>query len=241
MTAALSTLSLVLGVVAVAQAIELYAQGWRMALGTFPDWMAGFGTIFTATAAVAAYRTFKVAAHEWEGAEKERKALESERQKADNERQALAATREAERQDHAMSQARLIIAQPKPPNIGELISGALVELPARQRDVQIHNHSNEPVFNLQVEEESACAEDVRVWQSLNPPAMPEHVPVLQGGQSTKGFVVVGNHGVTPNTELIEFAFTDARGARWRRLGSKQPVQILDPGPKHKTGTPGDSR
>ena len=116
--------ALVLSAVVLAQAEMLYTEGWRLALGTVPEWMAGFGTVFTAIAALAAFGTLSVAT-------KGRQSLETERQ-------ALAAQRETERRDHVMSQARLIIVEPAP------------EVPVLPRskpdDVVIRNHSSAPVF-----------------------------------------------------------------------------------------------
>jgi hypothetical protein len=228
---AFAALALVLFVVVLAQAEMLYTDGWRLALGTVPEWMAGFGTLFTALAALAAFGTLSVATHEWEGSENERQLLEKERQAADKERRALAATREAERRDHVMSQARLIIVEPAQP--------AWVVLPrSKPDDVVIRNHSSAPIFNIHIDDSyvleskggKCAATEMYIW-SGNPNdalvySMPLDIPVLAPGEATAR-LSVGGQPVSERTEWVGFSFTDAQGARWRRVGSQQPVQELE--------------
>lgn len=97
--------------------------------------------------------------------------------------------------------------------------------PPCSRDVRIRNFSDAPVFNLRIEDHPA--DHVLVWQLGTGLVKPEVVQVLRGDESTYVLTVVGNEDQTPSAELIEFTFTDARGARWRRVGSQQPVR--DPG------------
>ena len=56
---------------------------------------------------------------------------------------------------------------------------------------------------------------------------PADMAVLSADQATQHLIVVGSANETPSTEYVEFTFTDARGARWRRLGSAQPEQQLE--------------
>jgi hypothetical protein len=211
-----AALALVLFVVVLAQAEMLYTKGWRLALGTVPEWMAGFGTVFTAIAALAAFGTLSVAT-------KERQSLEAERQ-------ALAAQREDERRDHVMSQARLIVV--------EQIPGSNPGQPLKPF-ITIRNHSSMPIFNLHIDYASRRDSRVTVEEPIagtgDPPVVfghPMDRPVLRPNETTHLFAealrIMGTIPMdTPNTEYVGFTFTDARGARWRRLGSDQPEQQFD--------------
>jgi hypothetical protein len=190
-------LTVVLGVLAVAQAIELHAQGWRIAMGTIPEWMAGFGTIFTAIAAVAAYLAFRVTA--------------------------------AERRDHEMSQARLIIIEP--------VKIQYFDLPAWRKygELEVHNHSTAPVFDLLLEfvspkDAHTTIEELTTDDNGNPTyRLAQNRPVLLPHQSTPPFFVTqsGNQLNPDRWKYVAFRFTDARGLRWRRTGGEQPVQLFD--------------
>ncbi|WP_454561371.1 hypothetical protein [Mycobacterium haemophilum] len=229
-----------LSALAVAQAIELHAQGWRMAMGTLPEWMSGFGTLFTAIAAVAAFRALRIATRDWEGAEKERQALEAERRKADKERRELAAIREAERQDHLVSQARSVIVEPF----------VLMDddgKPNPNRHIVIRNHSNSAILNLHVDPRSPKNSIVTMEQFISGSGINRQyrtkvadLPVLGPGEATPVIYPCGG-GIPWDesaTEYVGFSFTDVRGARWYRLGSEQPVQILGADSDHPaTGDP----
>jgi hypothetical protein len=215
---AFAALALVLFVVVLAQAEMLYTEGWRLALGTVPEWMAGFGTVFTAIAALAAFGTLSVAT-------KERQSLETERH-------ALAAQRDAERRDHVMSQARLIIVEPAPVAYYEEPPGS------NPYDVVIRNHSSAPVFNLHIGDNYVLKSkgkmastqefrpDFRDIRPDDPYSIPRNVPVLAPGDAT-ALLTVRGQPMRERTEWVGFSFTDAQGARWRRVGSQQPVQELE--------------
>ena len=61
-----AVVALVLGVVVIAQALMLYWRGWRFALGTIPEWLAGAGSI-------AVFATLWVTVSEWRHARRERR------------------------------------------------------------------------------------------------------------------------------------------------------------------------
>jgi len=133
---ALGVSVVILAVVVGVQAAMLYARGWRIAWGTVPEGAAAFGS-------VAAFGALWVAAQEWRSGQRERRAV-------DQERRDLAAAREAERRDHVMSQARLIIVEPvalAPQPFGS-------EARPIDRYMIIRNHSSEPVFNLHIDHRS---------------------------------------------------------------------------------------
>jgi NAD/NADP transhydrogenase beta subunit len=47
-------LAMVLGVVVVVQAVMLHAEGWHIAMGTVPEWLAAFGTVVAIAAVLVA-------------------------------------------------------------------------------------------------------------------------------------------------------------------------------------------
>lgn len=214
----------VLGMLAIAQAIDLHARGWRWDLGTVPAWVGGIGSF-------AAFGALWVAAQQW-------RLGQADRRLADEERRALAETRDAERQDHLISQARLIVVESvrRESQRHNRITG---ELAVREHAV-IRNHSSEPVFNLHVEHESTKGKNhfTQEYQPERDTDDDNHfhpylgipfrdTPVLGPGQATADINIVNMHDTTgPFNELVVFTFTDARGARWRRIGSRQPVRIL---------------
>lgn len=195
----LGAVSLMLAVLAAAQADLLYDHGSRLAMGTVPEWMAGAGTVATFAAVWVAVQQLRIGRNE-------RDSLEAERQ-------ALAATREAERQDHVMSQARLIAVGSSTGAVGD-------------QQLYIANHSEAPIFDLRIDPDSPVDATVKVH-----PAFARHshqLPMLAPTGTTPPFVFAQGAGqlrLAP-TEYVSFAFTDARGARWRRVGSAQPEQIL---------------
>jgi hypothetical protein len=219
--------ALVLPVIVWAQADMLYDKGSRLVMGTVPEWMAGFGTAFTAFAAVAAFLTFRVAARQWE-------------------------VDQIERRDQVANQARLIVVEEVPP--AEAVPPAN-EAPRRPdmkpeyRYVLIRNHSKEPVYNIRIPHESprqktphapmtvlqvVSQEDASgSFRSSTPTiihrASPELVPVLAPGQATFQLHLPQVPRTEQVTEYVFFKFTDARGAQWERLGSEQPVPVLGEG------------
>lgn len=224
-----AALALVLLVVVGCQAEMLYARGWRLSLGSVPEWLAGFGTGFTAIAALAAYRTLKIAAGQWDD-------------------------EQAQRREQVMRQAQLIVVEAVPR--AEMVPPAN-QVPVRPdgkpayRYVVIHNHSQEPVFNVRIPDGShletkekmpwiTSVAEVRAQQedgSFSSPRptivhrhTPDLVPVLAPGQATFQLHLETVPRDEQPTEYVFFTFTDARGARWRRLGSEQPVQIIDEQP-----------
>jgi hypothetical protein len=49
-----AALAIALGVVVLVQAVMLHARGWRIALGTLPEWFSAFGTIAAIAAVLVA-------------------------------------------------------------------------------------------------------------------------------------------------------------------------------------------
>lgn len=192
---------------------------WRIDLGTLPDWLAGLGTI-------AAFITLIFVARQWKASETDRQALETERRAVDTERRALAAAREAERHDFEASQARLIIVEQEP-HVDHSWGGSNPPPPSR-RNARIVNRSSAPVFHLRIEQEPReFAAEVTVLEILRQGRGAPDGPVFSPGESTERLLVAGNSGDTPSTEYVAFIFTDARGVQWRRVGSGQPVRLLD--------------
>jgi hypothetical protein len=212
----LALLVMVLAGVVVVQALMLRSRGWTIPLGNVAEWVAGIGTM-------AAFGALFFAAQEWRSGQEERRSLELERQKAEAERRALAETREAERRDNEMNQARLIIVQPAPYE-DRTFGGSDPPSPA-YREVVIQNHSGVPIFNLHIQVNPGGG-DVHVLQNFaGGSGRPADMEVLSPDAATAELTVVGGDGETPSTEFIEFTFTDARGVRWRRRGSDQPVRV----------------
>jgi hypothetical protein len=224
-----AALALALLLVVGCQAAMLHARGWRIALGTVPEWLAGFGTGFTAIAALAAYRTLKIAAGQWEA-------------------------EQAQRREQLKKQATLIVVEAV--SRAEMVRPAN-QAPVRPdgkpeyRYVVIRNHSQEPIFNVRIPDGShletkekmpwtTSVAEVRAQQeagSFSSPRPtivhrhpPDLVPVLAPGQATFQLHLVTVPRDEQPTEYVFFTFTDARGARWQRLGSEQPVQIIDEQP-----------
>jgi hypothetical protein len=200
----------------------VHTPTFRFELGNVAEWLAAIGSF-------AAFGALLFAAREWRSGQEERRSLETERQKVDQERRDLAAARDAERRDHEMSQSRLVIVE-HPPFESRSWGGDDPPHPS-QRDAIIRNYSAAPVFHLHIEEHLTDNDDVRVWENFaQHRGRPADWTVLAAGEPTGVLTVVGNRGDTPSTEFVEFTFTDSRGARWRRVGTSQPVQLLDAEP-----------
>lgn len=175
------------------QAAMLHARGWRIPLGTLPEWLAGVGSLAT-------LGVLWLAVFEWRRGQRERR-------------------------DNEAAQARLIIAEHAP--YVDRTWGGMDAPPPASRNVLVRNHSDAPIVKLNVEEHPTRYEGVRVFQRFaHARGRPAEIDVLSGGQATAELGVDGNNGDTPSTECIEFTFTDARGLRWRRLGSAQPERVV---------------
>lgn len=202
-------------VVVVLQAAMLHTRGWWIALGTVPEWLSGVGALATFAAVWVAVKQLSIG--------------QAERTSLENERTALANTREAERRDHEMSQARLIIIEP--------VRTATESLPAWRKygELLVHNHSAAPVFDLLLEfvspiDEHTTVEELTSDDTGNPCYRPaQNRPVLPPDQATAPFFVTtsGNKLNPDRAKYVAFRFTDARGLRWRRIGGEQPVQLLN--------------
>lgn len=196
--------ALLLAVVVAIQVELLYDGGSRLVLGTVPEWLSGIG-------AFATFAVVWIAVQQLATAQKERMSVERERK-------ALAETREAEREDRDMSQARLIIvASP---------SGLPV----------IANHSSAPIFNLEVEGISPVDPGVTLANASDHHAG-IGARVLKPGETTDAIRVMfyGDSNKTRDQTIaqfnyVSFTFTDARGSRWRRTGSEQPIKLLNEKP-----------
>jgi hypothetical protein len=114
------------------------------------------------------------------------------------------------------------------------------------RYVLMRNHSQEPVFNIRIAQQSPkqptppttvtvseVASQEEASGSFRSPtptivhrATPSLIPVLGPGQTTFQLNVSGVPRTEEVTEYVSFTFTDNRGAQWRRLGNGQPEQIL---------------
>jgi hypothetical protein len=191
-----AAVALVLLVAVGFQAAMLYSKGWRIPLGTVPESVSAVGTAVAAIGVLAAFGSLRIVRREWESQQ--------------------------------ANQAGLIIVElvpaPPPPFGSEALP--------RDRYVVIRNHSNEPVFNLRIDrvlpkpmdrfgiqfEERIPTADGSTRFTI-PPAL---VPVLAPGKATADIRVQGLPMGETVTEYTSFTFTDARGAKWRRLGSGQP-------------------
>jgi hypothetical protein len=217
-------LAVAFGIAAAIQRLELahahWPWHWRFELGNLAEWAAALATLGGLGALLYLRR-------EWRSSQAERRALESERQKADKERRDLAAAREAERRDHELSQARLIIVEHTP---FESRSWGGDDPPnSAHRDAVIRNYSDAPIFHLHIHEHLTANDDVYVFEQFaHQTSRPEDRAVLKPDETTGVLTINGNQGKVPSTEFVEFTFTDSRGARWRRVGSSQPVQLIDP-------------
>lgn len=225
-----ATTTALLVVVVGYQALMLHDRGWRWDLGTVPAWLSGIG-------AFATFGALWVATQQW-------KLGQADRRLADEERRALAAAREGENHDQHIRQARLVIVEQF-----DLLLG--VGRPNPNRHVVIRNHSNDPVFNLHIDPTSPKNRYILMEELTSAPdssgILADHdrhyrhsapdIPVLSPGLAT--YVIYPSGGIPrdePATEYVGFSYTDVRGARWHRLGSEQPVQILDTGDRSSPTT-----
>ena len=216
---------LALLVVIAVQAAMLQMQGWRVQLGSLADWVQALGTVAAFGALIFAGREWKSNERDRTALERDRQIAEEERQTADRERQALAEQREDERRDYEMSQARVVIVQPAP--YEDVTFGGSDPPPAENREVVIHNHSGSPIFNIHIRSNPGGG-DIHVFQVYASGGdRPADREVLPPNESTAKLYVVGGAVGTPSTEHIEFTFTDARGLRWLKRGSGQPVRLLE--------------
>jgi hypothetical protein len=208
------------------QAWMLHSRGWRIALGTVPEWGSAAFTGIAAIGVVAAFGSLRIVRREWE-------------------------SEQGERRDQLANQARLIVVEEVPP--AEMVPPAN-EAPRRPdgkpeyRYVVIRNHSQEPVFNVRIPDGShletkkkmpwiTSVAEVRAQHeagSFSSPTLhvfhrhtPDLVPVLAPGQATFQLHLATVPRDEQPTEYVFFTFTDARGARWSRLGSAQPEQQFD--------------
>lgn len=222
----LALVTLVLGVVVLVQAVTLHAQGSRLVMGTFPEWVSAVGTAAAAIGVLAAFGTLQIGRREWE-------------------------TQQAERRDQLANQARLIIVEAVPR--AEMVPPAnqapvMPDGKPTYRYVVIRNHSHEPVFNVRIPDGShletkakmpwiTSVAEVRPYQEagsvISPtPTIfhihtPDLVPVLAPGQATFQLSLDTVPRDEQPTEYVFFTFTDARGTRWQRMGSEQPERVLE--------------
>jgi hypothetical protein len=190
---AFALLAMLLAVVVVVQAVMLRTRGWGVPIGNVAEWIAAVG-------ALAAFGALFYAATEWRAAQVERRDSEAE-------------------------QARLIIVEPVEPDRS---SGSLRWIKHFDEFV-VRNYSASPVFNLDVESLDDSP-DALVYQNVRVPSTqrqsemsrPSRVPVLQAGRATEPLNLVGGGAGVPKIQHLTFAFTDAKGRRWRRTGTDQP-------------------
>jgi hypothetical protein len=225
-TMVFAVLTLVLAVVVAVQALTLHAQGSRLVMGTLPEWVSAVATGGAAIGVLAAFGTLQIGRREWE-------------------------SEQAERRDQLANQARLIIVEAVPR--AEMVPPAN-QAPVRPdgkpeyRYVVIRNRSQEPVFNVRIPDGShletkakmpwiTSVAEVRAQHedgSFYSPTLhivhrhvPELVPVLAPGHATFQLHLETVPRDEQPAEYVFFTFTDARGARWQRLGSEQPKRLLE--------------
>jgi hypothetical protein len=123
-----AVLAIVFLVVVCFQAWMLHSRGWRIALGTMPEWVSAAFTGIAAIGVLAAFGNLRIVRREWKIAQ-------------------------LERRDQLANQARLIIVEAVPR--AEMVPPAN-KAPVRpdgkpeHRYVVIRNHSQEPVFNVRI-------------------------------------------------------------------------------------------
>jgi hypothetical protein len=116
----------------------------------------------------------------------------------------------AEQADREAGQARLIIMD--------------VYRAAGRWWVRTANHSTAPVFDVQIDE---VRHKVGTSKIESVPGHPAELAKLAAGQDNDRAVAVGN-GVNPSIgDVVVLRFLDARGLRWRRVGTAQPQRVLD--------------
>lgn len=222
----LAVLTLALGVVVVVQAVILHAQGWRLVMGTLPECVSAVGTGIAAIGVLAAFGALRIGRRGWE-------------------------SEQARRRDQLANQARLIVVEAVPR--AEMVPPANLATPRpdgqpEYRYVVIRNHRQEPVFNVHILDGSSVetkqalpwvtsVAEVRTQQedgSLFSPTPtivhrhpPDLVPVLASGQATFQLNLDTVLRDKQPTEYVFFTFTDARGAKWRWMGSEQPERVFD--------------
>jgi hypothetical protein len=221
-----ASLAFILLAVVSVQAVMLHSRGWRLVMGSLPEWVSAGGTVIAAFGVLAAFGSLRIVRREWE-------------------------SQQAERRDELANQARLIVVEDVPR--AEMVPPANQARPRpdgkpEYRYVVIRNHSQEPVFNVRIPDGSSVetkktlpwvtsVAEVRAQKedgsffSPTPTVVhqhpPELVPVLAPGQATFQLDLQTVPRDEQVTEHVYFTFTDARGARWQRLGSEQPKPQID--------------
>ncbi|WP_454789803.1 hypothetical protein [Mycolicibacterium lutetiense] len=114
---------------------------------------------------------------------------------------------QAERRDTEADQARLMVMGPAEESELEPWN-----LPTDSPHVVVRNHSDSPVFELVVKRVSVPSVATVTHHVVRPEGYTSPVSV-QAWTDMNG---------------LTFTFTDARGRRWRRTGSGQPLREIDP-------------
>ncbi|MCV7402689.1 hypothetical protein H7K24_21355 [Mycobacterium fragae] len=214
-----AAVALALLVIVCLQAAMLHSKGWRILMGSLPEYLAAFGSLST-------LGVLALAVDEWRRDQRERR-------------------------DQLANQARLIIVESVPR--AEMVPPAN-QAPVRPdgkpeyRYVVIRNRSQEPIFNVRIPDGShletkekmpwiTSVAEVRAqsedgsFYSPTPTIVHRHVPdlipVLAPGQATFQLHLATVPRDQQPTEYVFFTFTDARGTKWQRMGSRQPERLLD--------------
>lgn len=204
----------------------LHSRGWRIALGTMPEWVSAAFTGIAAIGVLAAFGSLRIVRSEW-------------------------ASQQAAKRDQLAHQARLIVVEAVPRAEQVPPANEARPLPDGQpeyRYVVIRNHSQEPIFNVRIPSGiSVETKRAMPWITSVAQVVPQHeegsffspeptichrggtelVPVLAPSQATFQLHLAEVPRDEQPTEYVFFTFTDARGARWQRLGSQQPSQLFD--------------
>jgi hypothetical protein len=116
---------------------------------------------------------------------------------------------QAERRSRDADQARLIIVEPKDPDI-PATAGYRVPL-LKERDFVVRNHSPAPIYNVIVQSMTGSIVDTLAMEW-----------VLQPGEATKPITVVSPKPSPLLHQNVRFVFIDSHGRGWSRLGTDQP-------------------
>lgn len=201
-------IAVVLGVVAVVQAIALNARGWTPVFGNLSEALGAIGTVGTLLVAFGVWRhDVRIRRAD------EREALEEKRLIAARERAARA------------DQARLVVLNFLYDEEQELYSGG--ELAIMRGTVV--NLSSRPIFDVSilVPVDNPHMSLVVEHQVVNEPNSGETRTIDAHSKHCAFYDYTGKRVDWDWIEAIEVEFVDASGGRWRRTSGGQPVEVLD--------------
>ncbi|HSS25900.1 MAG TPA: hypothetical protein VLL82_16225 [Mycobacterium sp.] len=187
-----------LGVVCI-QAWMLHSRGWRIALGTVPEWGSAAFTGIAALGVLAAFDNLRIVRRQWES------------QLANQATLIIV--------EPVPAPPPPFGSEAKPRDRYVVIQNHSTE-PVFNLRIDRRSPKPRDKFGTHFEERVPTTDG-----SIRHTAPPNLVPVLSPRGATAEIRAQSLPMTETPTEYVSFTFTDARGAGWRRLGSEQPVPI----------------